>query len=323
MTRDPVAELAGGWRRGIAASVLAARLRCWGRAEPALAGFGSVERLFRFLRSRPSRQRDEVFCALLRWAQCDQLAGLVVLEALLPGLKALRGRILAEASENDEVWTLLLAAAWEQIVRYPLARRPGRVAANVLLDVRKTVLRELAVRRHTEMLPLSGLEVGALPGECDIESPLRRAIRAGVLSASEAELILQTRVDGRSLPAVAAELGVPYITVYKRRARAERRLVVFLGGRPGKIPGAGSAYEQCSAGRPRGRGQRQRRSRQRPLLKEVTGPRLSRPAEPTHAPCRDPIGGTRDDPQTLPSPCHRWRCSRWSPARRRLRRPPT
>jgi DNA-directed RNA polymerase specialized sigma24 family protein len=243
---DPIVLLKGTWRQGVAGDRLAERLRCWAQLEPVLARFvGDPGRLFAFLRTPPSSLRDEVFCALLRCAKSDQLAGLVLLEALLPGLKAIFGRTLLRAAERDELLALLLAQSWQQLVGYPVERRPRRVAANLLLDIRKYTLRELERVRRESSLPLEGGETpDPADAGADVELPLRRAVAAGALSEAEAELILETRVDRRRLPEIAAELGVAYITVYQRRARAERRLLLFLGV---PVKNRGSRRHMCSA----------------------------------------------------------------------------
>lgn len=244
---DPILHLATSWRRGLTGRRLAGQLRAWGECEPALRRFaGDADRLFAFLRTEPSAERDEVFCALLRRAKSDQLAGLVVLEALLPGLKASLGRTLVAAGEGDELLALLLANAWRQIVCYPVERRPHRVAANLLLDIRKHTLRQLPRHRHNRAQQLHGREPGGTsqPFPRDLGLPLRRAVAAGALSEAEAELILRTRVDRVSLPQLAAEQGVVYITLYKRRARAERRLLLFLGV---PVKNRGSGRHMCTA----------------------------------------------------------------------------
>jgi DNA-directed RNA polymerase specialized sigma24 family protein len=227
---DPIVQLEQGWRQGVAGARLARCLRVWGEREPALARFqGDAARLFRFFRTPPGPERDSVFCALLRQAKRDRLAGLVVLEALLPGIKALRGRILVDVGERDEVWALLLGNAWERILGYPVERRPSRVAANLLLDIRKATLRELVRQRPQSAVQLSGSEP-APELQSEGELTVLQALGAGVLSSAEAELILKTRVDGCPLTAVAAELGVAYQALLMRRIRAEKRLLVFLGG---------------------------------------------------------------------------------------------
>ena len=235
---DPIVQLASTWRQGPGRARLNTRLRAWSSEEPSLVRFeGSAERLFRFLRTEPSTERDRVFLALLRQARRDECAGLVLLEALLPGLKSLLGRILVDTRESDELLAVLLKNAWEQIATYPLERRPNRVAANLLLDIRKQTLRELGYQRHfASEQPITRRDAAPSIG-ADIEAPLRRAVAAGALSQDEAELVLQSRVDRRPLAEIAAELGLAYVTVYKRRAKAERRLLLFLGEAAGKNRG--------------------------------------------------------------------------------------
>ncbi|MUL41556.1 sigma-70 family RNA polymerase sigma factor [Streptomonospora sp. PA3] len=57
---------------------------------------------------------------------------------------------------------------------------------------------------------------------------LADAVAAGVLTAAEAQLIAETRLAGATLHQIAADLGVGYKTVHKRRHRAEARLVAAL-----------------------------------------------------------------------------------------------
>lgn len=57
---------------------------------------------------------------------------------------------------------------------------------------------------------------------------LARAVRAGVITAEEAEYIGRTRLEERSLEDVGAELGVAKSTLGDRRAAAEARLVEAL-----------------------------------------------------------------------------------------------
>ena len=243
---DPLVELTQTWRQGQAGRRLANRLGAWALEEPVLRSFDAEPpALFRFLRSRPSGERDAVFCALLRQATTDQLAGMVVLEALLPGLKALSGSILVEAGQAEELLASLLAHAWEGIVGYPVERRPARVAANLLLDVRKATVNELRHRRRNATAgQLSGREQPP-PRQADGELAVMRALAAGAIKRAEAELILETRFGGRSLHELAAEQGVGYRALLARRIRAEKRLLLFLG-RP-VVTFRGSNRHMCTA----------------------------------------------------------------------------
>ena len=216
----------------LAAGPLQQRLRLWSEQEPALAAFATPQQLLRQLRSLRGRPRaeDAILAALVRQAQADPLAARVVLHALLPGLKALAGRLLLEASERDELWSALLAHCWERIRSYPLDRRPTRVAANVLLDTLKRTSREVTGRRRDrEQLPDDASRNAEARVSADVERLLERAVAAAAISAAEAELILRSRIDGDDLRAIATELGVAYHTLTVRRLRAEKRLLLFLG----------------------------------------------------------------------------------------------
>jgi hypothetical protein len=232
---DPVERLEAEWPT-LATGVLRGRLSVWAEREPALRGFATPQQLLRHLRSLRGRPHaeDEILAALVRQAGSDPLAGRVVLQALLPGLKALAGRLLLEAGERDLVWSALLAHCWERIRRYPLERRPARIAANVLLDTLQKSTRELKRQRRERdqengALPAEG--VASEPLDRDVERLLGRAVAAAAISPDEAELIVRTRIDGADLHALAVEAGVTYHALNTRRLRAEKRLLLYLGYR--------------------------------------------------------------------------------------------
>ena len=209
------------------------RLHRWSQREPSLAAFPTAPLLLRSLRRLRGNHEaeDAILAALLRQTRADPLAGRVVLQAILPGLKNLAGRLLFEAGERDELWALLLANVWDQIRRYPLERRPRRIAANLLQEALGTTVRTLEhERRERQRLPARPL--ADTPGElagADVEVLLARTVEAGVLSREEARLILDSRVYGDSVAALARAARLPYISLYMRRHRAERRLALFLG----------------------------------------------------------------------------------------------
>lgn len=234
MTFDPVRSLDRDWRR-LVRTVLPARLRVWGQAEPGLSRFGDGPRLIAFLRGGASAaSKDEVLRSLVRIARDDPLAARVVLEALVPGLARLAERVIFEERDRDELWALILGHAWRQIRSYPLARRPRKIAANLILETRRAALADFTRerRRRSELTPRPLTAVATAPPEPDVEALLRRAVAAGAISRGESELVLRTRIDGVPLQRIAAEEGVAYHTLNVRRLRAEKRLLLFLGCPP-------------------------------------------------------------------------------------------
>jgi len=228
---DPVSSLDREWRQ-LARGVLPARLRVWAQREPSLAPFADPVRLIGFLRGpAPWTMKDELLHPLVRIASEDPLAARVVLQALMPGLKGLAARALLDASERDELWELLLAHAWERIRRYPLERRPRRIAANVLLDTLRGTMRELERerRRRHRSVPDATVEAPSPDRRAEVARMLLDAVSAGAISQLEARILFETRIERCSLAEVAADVGLAYNVLRVRLQRAERRLLLHLG----------------------------------------------------------------------------------------------
>ncbi len=197
MTVDHVANLDRDWRR-LTRGVLPERLRAWARDEPALAAFPEPLRLIAFLRSdAPAASKDELLRPLVRLARDEPLAARVVLEALAPGLTRLAERVIFDERDRDELWALILGHAWRQIRSYPLERRASKIAANLIMETRHAALAEFTRDRRSRLeLPPRPLgERVAAPASADVDTLLAQAVAAGAISADDAELILQTRID--------------------------------------------------------------------------------------------------------------------------------
>jgi hypothetical protein len=238
VTVDHVGNLDRDWRR-LARGVLPERLRAWARDEPALAAFVEPPRLIAFLRSdAPAASKDAVLRPLVRIARDEPLAARVVLEALAPGLTRLAERVIFDERDRDELWALILGHAWGQIRSYRLERRPSKIAANLILETRRAALAEFTRDRRRRELPPRPLgERVAAPPSVDVDTLLARAVAAGAISADDADLILQTRIDEVPLRQLAAQSRVAYHTLNVRRLRAEKRLLLFLGCAGVTFPG--------------------------------------------------------------------------------------
>lgn len=245
MDQVPLAALEAEWR-GLVRGELGARFRSWQAEGTPFARFADPTDLLTFLhRQGPPDAKDAVLLALLVRAPQEQLAGRVVLQAMLPGLKSLSSRLARSVVSFEELWQILFGCLWERIVTYPVARRPSRVAANLLRDTLKRTLAELK-REANALAQLPELSLDDLDdllgttaspgaeadGHGEPEALLRRAIAAGAVTSEEAELILATEIDGVPMAAVAERLGVSYNAVKIRRQRAEQRLLEFLGVLP-------------------------------------------------------------------------------------------
>jgi hypothetical protein len=163
-----------------------------------------------------------------RAVEGDDLAARVLLQRLLPGARSLARRWWA-IQDLDERAAITVTAVWSRIRAYPIARRPERIAANILLDAANDLRRAAAAdRRFPEC---GGLRLDDEEGRAGEAHPadellevLGDAVAAGVVSAADARLIVATRVRGESLRDASPD-PVALRTLQWRRKRAESALV--------------------------------------------------------------------------------------------------
>ena len=238
----PLVALEREWEV-LARGRLRLELRAWAAYEAALARFEAPDRLIGFLwdKRAASEEKDRVLLALLRRARTEELASRLLLQAMLPGLKTLAAAMLKRnpehgdpALEREELWQVLFVEMLERIKTYPLERRPASVAANLILDVKHTVLAETRRARAAagelpldEPLELDEQALRPWPG-VDVEGPLRRAVAAKAITAADAELLLLVDVDGVTLREAAGRVGLSYNLARIRVQRARKRLLMFL-----------------------------------------------------------------------------------------------
>lgn len=215
----------------------------WAGTEPALAGVSGVRELASLTREGGDRARaDEVLGALVRLAAADggddPDAVLVVLHLLAPGVYALVGR-LADLDATGDMVALVVGQLAIEIRQFPWRRRHRSFAANLLMDTRRSVLRELGClpgARPREVLVADGcaawgeLVNASRPPETDL-SPMAElvdvltwAARRRIVDPADLQLVWQVehrRGDGIGAVAqVAAAWGVHERTVRRRRACA-------------------------------------------------------------------------------------------------------
>jgi|GEM_PF-1420364 len=248
MTCLPIDTIDRDWERELRGPLLRSSFAAWREFDPALSRFADAAAVVRFLRGPGvGAEKDRVLVALLCRARSEPVAGRIVLQGVLPGLKRLFARMLCDAREREELWSTLLAEAWERICCYPLHRQ-RRVAANLLLDTRKRTLKALV--RTREQPPGTGTSLDArFPApvfvDGDVKGLLDAAVKAGAITRAESRLIFRTRIDQRPLGAVAGPLGISRHTLIVRRVRAEQRLFVHLGY--GRVTHRGVSGPFCRA----------------------------------------------------------------------------
>ncbi len=236
-------RLAGDW------DVLLDRLhrqgavRRWGQLEPVFAGPLCLRQLAGAPGVGDPQRADQVLGALVRLAAADGHddpdAVLLLLHLLSEGAVALAARL---ADLTGDVLALVVGELTVQIRAFPWRRRTRAIAANLLLDTKAALWRELRPHR-TRTFPTAGevlvdptdpaaaallLDSAAPTAACgdddlDLIDVLVWAERTGVVSASDIALLLdveRTReAGGPAQLRVAAAWGINERTVRRRRER--------------------------------------------------------------------------------------------------------
>jgi Type IV secretion system pilin len=208
-------------------------LRRWQTRREELQAFADASALIRFVRDpdvEPRRVKDVALAALcVEATHGDQSAVTLLVWLMLPGLLRVRRRLASwNALDRDDLDAELLAGVWEAAAA--IEPVTANVAARLLDRARRRAL--AAIRQaadwagRTERLTQDVEEsTGAEAGASDVDGVLAEAVRAGVISAVEADLFRVSRTTVREL---RSRLGVTESAVRNRRRRAKRRLLAWL-----------------------------------------------------------------------------------------------
>jgi hypothetical protein len=189
-----------------------------------------------FVRRAGHEEADVVLLALVRRAVTgDDLAARVLLQLLLPGTRNLARRWWA-LGDHEERAAAAVTAVYQRIRAYPIARRPGRVAANVLMDAARELRRavpRMAVTLLAEPITRDAHDDRAAadgPAALELAAVLSDAVDDGVLGRDDAELIARSRIAGDRVADIARHHRLGSRTLWDRRHRAERTLVAAYAG---------------------------------------------------------------------------------------------
>jgi hypothetical protein len=199
---------------------------------------------------------------------CGELWILGLAGVLMPGLKRVARRLRRTPGVDPaEVGPEVVIALLEAIARVDPAGE--RLAARLCWEVYRRAARALGVRRGAMRDPVwpTDRPPGSAVPSSNPEEVIARAVRVGVITMDDAELIALTRLEGQRITDLAASLSLPASRLQKRRERAEARLIGLLlreagggvsdthrppGGTP-RSPGGSSPSPSSYRSRPGGR----------------------------------------------------------------------
>lgn len=218
------------WEHLLTGRSLDRALLRWRDVERPLRDFRRVRDLLKLLEDRevaPERQ-SQVLLALLRLARSDALAARLLLQRFVPALKSIAG--WGQPLPQADWAAMVVSAAHEVIVTYPVERRPERVAGNVVWDVRKRMYAALSEhRRWVGELSLGELGddahvVADVTAGCDAADLLGWAASRSRVPRDVARLIQLTRGAGFQIEELAAARSVPSARLRQQRWRCEQRM---------------------------------------------------------------------------------------------------
>jgi DNA-directed RNA polymerase specialized sigma24 family protein len=223
-TLERVAPTTHQWRR-------------WSAWEPVLAGRSYADvRAELHNRNDAYERNDKVLASLCRIARNDADAMTIIAALLLPGLRRRARR--QRALDAEEALSELVAALCRRIVGYDTARRARYVASNLLQDSTRDLQRSTTkvAAGAVSVCPLVGTDLAAAePGREEgitASLVLETAMGTGIISRSEAALILLTVFADVGLREAAQALGITYEAARKRRQRAFARLASWWSDDP-------------------------------------------------------------------------------------------
>jgi hypothetical protein len=255
-------QLSQEWIRLATLPSMPRTLRRWGRAEPPLAGFVSLGDLVDGIDRAQGSAEDELLLALVRLAQSgQQLAGRVVLQAMLPKLACMVRRMRSSSSEDrliEDRRHIAVATFWEVLNAYPTQRRQARVAGNLALDTLHQLTSGL--RKPPADIPLDPQEASERLAVCSYEAPRLRGegltadadlldviawgVDVAAITREDASLLVRVYLpdprDGQGVAGGAEDLGLSHAALRQRCSRARRRLIAAVraetaDGQPGTL----------------------------------------------------------------------------------------
>jgi hypothetical protein len=195
----------------------------------AAGGARSLAEVERYVRMAGAAEADRILVALVT-ASVDgcSLASRVLLQLLLPGTRSLARRWWA-LGDHDERAAAAVMAVYHRIRTYPLATRPARVAANILMDaaseLRRAVPRVVLLSTDgTEGCSREPIVPATAHAAVELVEVLRDAVTAGIVAADDAVIIARSRIGGDRVADLAAGRGLRPRTIWDRRQRAEQAL---------------------------------------------------------------------------------------------------
>jgi hypothetical protein len=239
-------QLTGEWVALNANTAVAITMRRWDRTEPSLTGYTRPADVVDAIDQASPDDKDDLLASLVRLFQAGhQLAGRVLLQAMLPKLARLASQMVPRSSDTirlEDRQHIVIAEFWQVLSTYPIRRRPRTVAGGLTLD---TLHRITGTRSGPADIPVAPADLDAArsreptptvadgPDQTDLDHVLSWAVEQKVIAAETARLLRTVYLDddGRrncGFDTAAAQWGLSPTAVRQRCSRAVRALTTAV-----------------------------------------------------------------------------------------------
>lgn len=134
--RNPIALLDQEWQRLNHSPRVLRQVNSWGIDSRTFQSLDEVLVAAGYRGKKIDTVADGVLAALVKRAANDELAARIVLQRVVPPMVSIarrRGRL--RSIGYDDALGMVLSHAWEVIRTYPSARRPTKIAVNIVRDI--------------------------------------------------------------------------------------------------------------------------------------------------------------------------------------------
>jgi DNA-directed RNA polymerase specialized sigma24 family protein len=201
------------------------------------AGCPSPYDLIEHMRRATGKRRREdaaaVIRLLLRQADIDPLVSRFILQALLPGMITVAGKLQwgrgGDWDDANDFFGELLSTAWEVVTDWSGQDRPYAVLdllSAIRCRMRRQLLKAKHLRQQHDRLTPDVMAHRAAPSESDLELLARLLIdlRLDGMREDEVGVLYAQHVLGYSISELAVVTGRDRRALYARRDRGQRRL---------------------------------------------------------------------------------------------------
>jgi DNA-directed RNA polymerase specialized sigma24 family protein len=182
---------------------------------------------------RPREEAARLVRIMLREAALDPLVPRTLVQAILPGLITVAGRLQwgrgGDWTDGDDFFSDLLSTTWTTIEEWSGQDRPYAVLdllSAIRCRLRRQLLKEKEQRLRRQPLSRQLVATLGVPRETDLEELSRLLIdlRQQGMRLDEAQVLYAHHVLGLSISELAALTGRNRRALYARRDRGQRRL---------------------------------------------------------------------------------------------------